>query len=155
MGSENEADLRLELEKAQASVALLEGILESAVVASKSVLEASRAMAAEILGVTAERDALLKQHGLMDIITPNGEHLYNSTHCRHRDHDACKAIELVPGVERKPAQCKKCAAPCRCWCHKKELLWSDADLIAREALLDIEEKRARLAELEAGTDSVS
>lgn len=53
-----------------------------------------------------------------DVVYSDGKpHRYWSTHCRHDDHDACKATELAPGVPRRPAQCKTCAAPCRCECH--------------------------------------
>jgi hypothetical protein len=47
----------------------------------------------------------------------SGSHLYWSTHCRHGNHQACNATELAPGVPRRAAQCKTCAAPCICDCH--------------------------------------
>lgn len=60
-----------------------------------------------------------------DVVYDNGDHMYWSTHCRHGNtsppwdepHKKCAATELAPGVPRKPAQCKTCAAPCRCECH--------------------------------------
>lgn len=52
-----------------------------------------------------------------DVLLPDGEHRYWSTHCRHDGHDACSSEEHAPGVPRRPAQCKTCAAPCRCTCH--------------------------------------
>ncbi len=55
----------------------------------------------------------------VDTVYSNGVHYYWSTHCRHDDHEACKATELAPGVPRKPAQCKKCHTPCRCTCHQE------------------------------------
>jgi len=70
-----------------------------------------------------------------DIIGADGHHWYWSTHCRHapwprrksdeddRDgHDACQAIELAPGVTRRPAQCKTCGARCICPCHQSPLV---------------------------------
>lgn len=63
--------------------------------------------------------------GASDVVYPDGGHWYWSTHCRHATdedpggHDACKATELAPGVPRRPAQCKTCGAPCRCYCHKE------------------------------------
>jgi hypothetical protein len=55
--------------------------------------------------------------GLVDVVYADGTHRYWSTHCRHGNHNACNATELVPGVPREPAQCKGCAAPCVCGCH--------------------------------------
>lgn len=59
-----------------------------------------------------------------DVLLADGTHRYWSTHCRHartaEEHAACSATELAPGVPRKPAQCKTCAAPCICSCH-----WED------------------------------
>jgi hypothetical protein len=59
--------------------------------------------------------------GKADVVYDDGyvtTHSYWSTHCRHGNHEACAAKELAPGVSRKPAQCKTCAAPCICSCHK-------------------------------------
>ena len=53
-----------------------------------------------------------------DVVFVDGSHRYWSTHCRHDNHGACSATELAPGVPREPAQCKTCAAPCLCHCHK-------------------------------------
>ena len=60
----------------------------------------------------------------IDVLHEDGTHIYWSTHCRHGGEDpddpyhrACTATELAPGVPRKPAQCKTCAAPCVCGCH--------------------------------------
>lgn len=55
---------------------------------------------------------------MADVIGPNDEHWYWSTHCRHGRHVDCTATELAPGVPRRPAQCKTCAAPCQCYCHQ-------------------------------------
>jgi hypothetical protein len=55
----------------------------------------------------------------VDVVLPDGSHLYWSTHCRHGRHDACAATELAPGVPRQPSQCKTCAAPCICSCHRE------------------------------------
>lgn len=66
--------------------------------------------------------------GKVDVIRPDGTHLYWSTHCRHGNHEACAAREMTARnvqdpegwsatIERRPAQCKTCAAPCRCKCH--------------------------------------
>lgn len=49
-----------------------------------------------------------------DILFEDGTHVYHSTHCRHGNHEACKATKLAPGVPRRPAQCKTCGAPCVC-----------------------------------------
>jgi hypothetical protein len=49
-----------------------------------------------------------------DVITPDGRHFYWSTHCRHGNHEACSAVEIAPGVPRRPAECKTCGSPCRC-----------------------------------------
>ena len=57
----------------------------------------------------------------MDVViaTGVGHHEYWSTHCRHDQHDGCKATELAPGVPRRPAQCKICGSPCTCPCHQE------------------------------------
>ncbi len=77
---------------------------------------------------------------LIDVIetAPDGStHTYWSTHCRHGNHEACSADAMLGDVtyesgmagsrlnfgkqvaiRRKPAQCKTCAAPCRCACHE-------------------------------------
>jgi hypothetical protein len=48
--------------------------------------------------------------GHIDVVLHRtGEHLYHSTHCRHGDPESC--VDDSNG--RRPAQCKKCAAPCR------------------------------------------
>lgn len=57
------------------------------------------------------------ENGAIDVVYTDGTHWYWSTHCRHGRHDACNATELAPGVPRRPAQCKTCAAPCVCDCH--------------------------------------
>lgn len=54
---------------------------------------------------------------LIDVVHENGDHDYYSTHCRHNNHEACKATELAPGVPRTPASCKTCGALCLCPCH--------------------------------------
>lgn len=54
---------------------------------------------------------------MADVISEDGTHVYWSTHCRHGRHEDCAAIEIAPGVARRPAQCKTCAAPCVCPCH--------------------------------------
>jgi hypothetical protein len=56
----------------------------------------------------------------VDVVFADGAHRYWSTHCRHDRHADCSAIELAPGVPRRPAQCKTCAAPCLCPCHSAE-----------------------------------
>lgn len=96
----------------------------------------------------AQRNALeeqIKQSGKVDMILPDGTHLYWSTHCRHatdeEGHNKCQATEFAPGVERKPSQCKTCAAPCRCECHK------DYAEMKREAL-NSEEFKAVMKESE-------
>ena len=72
----------------------------------------------------------------LDVLnTETGEHRYWSTHCRHGNHEACSATEIMgplrvgargsdgrypvteTRVPREPAQCKTCAAPCICDCH--------------------------------------
>jgi len=71
--------------------------------------------------------------GLVDVLLPDGTHQYWSTHCRHGNHEACSATSMVRDrVARGPAeaaprpvevlktaaQCKTCASPCICPCHK-------------------------------------
>jgi hypothetical protein len=57
----------------------------------------------------------------IDVVLPSGRHRYFSTHCRCGDHDACSATVLHDdagnAVNRRPAQCKTCAAPCVCEHH--------------------------------------
>jgi hypothetical protein len=59
---------------------------------------------------------------MVDVIDVNGVHWYWSTWCRHGLCSRCRATEIAPGVARKPAQCKVCAAPCGCECHAWEHL---------------------------------
>lgn len=47
------------------------------------------------------------------------DHYYLSTACRHDEHDYCKSYTGKAG-NKIPAQCKFCAAPCRCPCHVGE-----------------------------------
>jgi hypothetical protein len=46
------------------------------------------------------------------------KHRYYSTHCRHGDHEACCSTVLRDDagnvVNRRPASCKGCGAPCSC-----------------------------------------
>lgn len=48
-------------------------------------------------------------------------HWYVSTYCQHEEHMMCKADAGFDTngqiFTRIPAQCKLCAAPCRCPCH--------------------------------------
>jgi hypothetical protein len=46
-------------------------------------------------------------------------HHYLSTGCFHGDHDYCSNIDGRAGL-KKPAQCKFCAAPCVCSCHREQ-----------------------------------
>lgn len=85
-------------------------------------------------------EELERIHGFkIDAILPDGTHRYWSTHCRHAKdandpgHEACSAKELIgsygvdldgggsyrvrTAMDRKPAQCKTCAARCVCPCH--------------------------------------
>jgi hypothetical protein len=71
----------------------------------------------------------------IDVVHADGTHEYYSTHCRHDRHDDCSASEVrgtatrfagsrgtwpvTTFTERKPAQCKTCAAPCICPCHQE------------------------------------
>jgi hypothetical protein len=84
----------------------------------------------------------------IDAILPDGTHRYWSTHCRHTPvddltasgHLDCAATELTgplhvgprdshtrryavseTRIPRDPAQCKTCAAPCVCPCHRGEI----------------------------------
>lgn len=57
---------------------------------------------------------------MVDVVAADGTHRYWSTHCRHGNHEACAAVELAPGVPRRPAQCKTCGAPCQCPCGHGE-----------------------------------
>lgn len=57
--------------------------------------------------------------GKTDTVWEDG-HAYWSTHCRHGHHDKCAATEFPGGGERKPSQCKTCAAPCICNCHQRQ-----------------------------------
>ena len=45
-----------------------------------------------------------------------GHHAYLSTGCLHGDHDYCQSMTGLNGAKR-PASCKKCSAPCQCFCH--------------------------------------
>jgi hypothetical protein len=65
-----------------------------------------------------ERQWVFPIDAKVDAVLPDGTHRYWSTHCRHDDHDACRATELAPGIPRRPAQCKGCGSPCLCPCHK-------------------------------------
>lgn len=64
--------------------------------------------------------------GKVDVILPDGSHRYWSTHCRHatddEGHRACSATTLADTagnvINRRPSQCRRCAAPCLCSCHK-------------------------------------
>jgi hypothetical protein len=86
----------------------------------------------------AERVWVFPFDAKADVVFADGQHRYWSTHCRHDRHDDCSATEITgPGstrrgvlgkriqierpvsMERKPAQCKTCAAPCICHCHKE------------------------------------
>lgn len=66
----------------------------------------------------------------VDAILPDGTHRYWSTHCRHNRHEACSATSQrgepvsdgrfptrAVDIQRHPAACKSCLAPCICWCH--------------------------------------
>lgn len=46
------------------------------------------------------------------------EHRYLSTSCLHDHHDYCNNTHGAVGP-KKPAECKFCAAPCRCQCHHR------------------------------------
>lgn len=83
--------------------------------------------------------ALGSQGVHLDVILPDGRHVYWSTYCRHatpEGHRACRAIELAPGVARRPAQCKTCAAPCVCPCHLSNEDPPPARLVASRAGMD-------------------
>jgi hypothetical protein len=75
-----------------------------------STVEESTAAARRLVG---ELEAL---GALVDVVLPDGVHLYWSTHCRHGKHHPCDATVLNDGP-RRPAQCKECAAACRCPHH--------------------------------------
>jgi hypothetical protein len=75
---------------------------------------------------------ILDHLGAIDVVLPDGTHRYYSTHCRHGRHEDCsatfmtgitprsgRAMPRAVGIERKPAQCKTCAAPCMCSCHQE------------------------------------
>jgi hypothetical protein len=44
-------------------------------------------------------------------------HIYLSTGCLHGDHAYCQNTTGLNGT-KQPAECKHCAAPCRCSCHQ-------------------------------------
>jgi hypothetical protein len=84
-----------------------------------------------------ERQWIFPMDAKVDALMADGTHRYWSTHCRHDDHEACSAGFVVGpivspdrrsrpprpmeiSIERQPAQCKKCAAPCVCPCHTPE-----------------------------------
>lgn len=50
---------------------------------------------------------------------PAASHHYLSTGCLHGQHDYCQNKTGIAGPKR-PAQCKFCAAPCRCACHTED-----------------------------------
>lgn len=45
---------------------------------------------------------------LVDVVHPDGTHVYWSTHCRHGHHGLCRLT------------CKHCSAPCQCPCGHEE-----------------------------------
>lgn len=47
------------------------------------------------------------------------EHVYLSTGCLHGEHNYCSGTDRADGHTKIPAQCKFCAAPCVCPCHKQ------------------------------------
>jgi hypothetical protein len=49
---------------------------------------------------------------------PVGQHVYLSTACLHERHGYCAATTGQAGP-KTPAQCKFCAAPCTCPCHRR------------------------------------
>lgn len=51
------------------------------------------------------------------LTTATGHHFYLSTGCLHGDHGYCSAPTGKVGTKH-PAECKKCAAGCRCRCHR-------------------------------------
>ncbi|MEU6674798.1 hypothetical protein [Streptomyces sp. NPDC046925] len=57
-------------------------------------------------------------------IRVNGEvidHEYLSTGCLHGEHGYCQyEARRYDGSTKTPAQCKFCAAPCVCACHKEQ-----------------------------------
>jgi hypothetical protein len=74
-------------------------------------------------------EGIFPRNAKVDVIWPDGTHRYWSTHCRHGIHVLCSAERLLgmhpeqhvlTAVERKPAQCKTCSAPCICDCHKTD-----------------------------------
>lgn len=72
-------------------------------------------------------------HGYrIDAVLPCGCHRYWSTHCRHGFDSQCNASKVfgleadapswsehLVGIQRRPAQCKSCSAPCVCPCHRE------------------------------------
>jgi hypothetical protein len=79
-----------------------------------------------------ERQWIFPMDAKVDALMADGTHRYWSTHCRHDDHEACSATVLIGpepystrgrrmSIERQPAQCKHCAAPCVCPCHTPEV----------------------------------
>jgi hypothetical protein len=83
-------------------------------------------------------EGVFPRNAKVDVIWPDGTHRYWSTHCRHDRHEDCSATEITgpatirrgvlskrvhlerpASIERRPAQCKTCASPCICDCHKE------------------------------------
>lgn len=53
------------------------------------------------------------------VVSDEAEHVYLSTGCLHGRHAYCK-WEVGKLGPKRPAQCKFCAAPCVCPCHKED-----------------------------------
>jgi hypothetical protein len=54
-----------------------------------------------VLDTDAPGTLRVRQVGKVDVVHPAGVHEYWSTHCRHGNHEACRATELAPGVPRE------------------------------------------------------
>lgn len=76
--------------------------------------DGTRAGLAAVLAIV-ERDYCVTPRPCQWCGTPPGHH-YLSTGCLHDHHAYCQGAEGAVGA-KSPAQCKWCAAPCRCACH--------------------------------------
>lgn len=79
---------------------------------------------------TIEEEEACDAERLRGAEMPVSGHVYLSTSCLHDLHDRCEAGVVQLGLERPgdngisglktPAQCKFCASPCVCGCHRLE-----------------------------------
>lgn len=88
--------------------------------------------------------------------TDTEQHRYLSTACLHLDHGYCQSAEGYDAAgdpfARRPSQCKFCAAPCVCSCHRAVVRQDDTETTRTTSPSDSEssERRPHDAEPEPG-----